>query len=280
MSYRSILVHLDESPRCAIRTEIAAGLALAHGAHLRGLAPAGVVNLPARVTPLTAGSPNYLELAQASLNERAAALVHEFEQRVRRIGVESFDGCVDEEDTVPSLVQQAGVHDLVVLGQTDRSSPSATLDVAVPEQVLMHGGTATLVMPTTGRFERIGQNVVIAWNATRESARAVHDAMPILRRARVVHLMCLERESDLRHISRLQINDARDWLVRHGVELHVHQEPVRGDVGEALLSRADDLGADLVVMGGYGHSRMAEFLLGGVTRRVLAQMTMPVLLSH
>lgn len=280
MSYRSILVHLDESPRCAIRTEIAAGLALAHGAHLRGLAPAGVVNLPARVTPLTAGSPNYLELAQASLNERAAALVHEFEQRVRRIGVESFDGRADEQDTVPSLVQQAGVHDLVVLGQTDRSSPSATLDVAVPEQVLMHGGTAMLVMPATGRFERIGQNVVIAWNATRESARAVHDAMPILRRARVVHLVCLERESDLRHISRLQINDARDWLVRHGVELHVHQEPVRGDVGEALLSRADDLGADLVVMGGYGHSRMAEFLLGGVTRRLLAQMTTPVLLSH
>jgi len=280
MSYRSILVHLDESPRCAIRTEIAAGLALAHGAHLRGLAPAGVVNLPARVTPLTADSPNYLELAQASLNERAAALVREFEQRVRMIGVESFDGRVDEDDTVPSLVRQAGVHDLVVLGQTDRSSPSATLDVAVPEQVLMHGGTATLVVPAAGRFERIGQNVAIAWNATRESARAVHDAMPMLRRARVVHLMCLERESDLRHVSRLQINDARDWLVRQGVELHVHQEPVRGDVGEALLSRADDLGADLVVMGGYGHSRMAEFLLGGVTRRLLAQMTMPVLLSH
>ena len=280
MSYRSILVHLDESPRCAVRTEIAASLALAHGAHLRGLAPASVVNLPARVTPSAAVSPNYLELAQASLNERATALVREFVQRARMIGVESFDGRVDEDDTVPSLVRHAGVHDLVVLGQTDRSSPSATLDVAVPEQVLMHGGTATLVVPAVGRFERIGQNVAIAWNATRESARAVHDAMPMLRRARVVHLMCLERESDLRHISRLQINDARDWLVRHGIELQVHQEPVRGDVGEALLSRADDLGADLVVMGGYGHSRMAEFLLGGVTRRLLAQMTMPVLLSH
>ena len=280
MSYRSILVHLDDSARCAHRTEIAASLALAHGAHLRGLAPAGLVNLPARVTPLASGAPNYLELAQAGLDERAAALVGEFGRRVRAIGVESFDGRVDQDDTVPSLVQHAGVHDLVVLGQTDRSSPSATLDVAVPEQVLMHGGTATLVVPAAGRSERIGQNVAIAWNATRESARAVHDAMPILRRARGVHLMCLERESDLHHISRLQINDARDWLVRHGVELHIHQEPVRGDVGEALLSRADDLGADLVVMGGYGHSRMAEFLLGGVTRRLLAQMTMPVLLSH
>ena len=69
----------------------------------------------------------------------------------------------------------------------------------------------------------------------------------------------------LRHVTRLQINDARDWLVRHGVELHIHQEPVRGDVGEALLSRADDLGADLVVMGGYGHSRMVDARSVGAT---------------
>jgi hypothetical protein len=62
---------------------------------------------------------------------------------------------------------------------------------------------------------------VVAWNATRESTRAVRDAMPILRRAKRVHLMCLERERDLRHVSRLQLNDARDWLVRHGVELHM-----------------------------------------------------------
>jgi len=280
MSYRSILVHLDESARCAHRTEIAAGLALKHAAHLRGLAPAGLVNLPARVTPLASGSPNYLELAQAGLDERATALVREFEQRVRAIGVESFDGRVDEDDTVSSLVQHAGVHDLVVLSQTDRSAPSSRLDVAIPEQVLMHGGTATLVVPAAGRFEQIGLDVVVAWNATRESTRAVRDAMPMLRRAKRVHLMCLERERDLRHVSRLQLNDARDWLVRHGVELHIHQEPVRGDVGEALLSRADDLGADLVVMGGYGHSRMTEFLLGGVTRRLLAQMSMPILISH
>ena len=89
----------------------------------------------------------------------------------------------------------------------------------------MHSGTATLVVPVAGRFARIGENVWVAWNATRESARALHDAMPLLR-------------------------------------------------------RANDLGVDLVVMGGYGHSRMAEFLLGGVTRRLLAQMTTPVLLSH
>jgi len=278
MSYRSILVHLDDSPRCAVRTDIAAQLAIRHGAHLRGLAPAGVVSLPARVTPSMTGVPNYLEIAQASLNERATALVGEFKQRVQDAGLTSFDGRVDPDDTVDSLVRHAGVHDLVVLGQTDRTV--AALDLDIPQHVLMRAGTPALVVPFIGGFKDVGGCVVVAWNATRESARAVHDAMPLLGQAREVHLMCFERVDDLRHVSRLQLNDAHGWLARHGVEARLHQEPVSGDVGDALLSRASDLGADLVVMGGYGHSRLAEFLLGGVTRRLLAQMTTPVLLSH
>lgn len=280
MSWRSILVHLDESPRCAVRVEIAARLAREHGAHLLGLAPAGRVNLPARVTPSSIGVPNYLELAQASLNERAAALVHDFTQRMQALGLVSCAGRVDEDDSVPSLTRHAAVHDLVVLGQTDRTRPSAALEVDVPEQVFLQGGTPVLVVPFAGRFESVGSCAVIAWNATREAARAVHDALPMLRKAREVHLMCFTRETDLRHVSRQQLADALDWLARHGVDARLHHEPVRADVGEALLSRASDLGADLLVMGAYGHSRIAEFLLGGVTRRLLAQMTAPVLLSH
>lgn len=279
MSYRSILVHLDESPRCAARVEIAARLARQHGAHLFGLAPAGLVNFPARVSP-SLGMPNYLELAQGNLNESAAALVTGFKRRAQDLGLASFEGRVDEDDAVTSLVRHAGVHDLVVLGQTDRTAPTVALELDIPEHVLMRAGTPALVVPYAGDFADAGGCVLVAWNATRESARAVHDAMPLLRHAREVHLMCFERTSDLRHVSRLQLNDARHWLARHGIDARLHQEPVSGDVGEALLSRASDLGADLVVMGGYGHSRLAEFLLGGVTRRLLARMTTPVLMSH
>ena len=110
--------------------------------------------------------------------------------------------------------------------------------------------------------------------------RAVHDALPLLRRALKVHLVCLERSSDVQHLSRRQLDDAGHWLVRHGVPVVQHHELIRGDVGAALLARIGELGADLVVMGGYGHSRVSEFLLGGVTRRLLAQMPVPVLLSH
>lgn len=278
MSYRSILVHLDDSPRCAVRVEFAARLAVRHRAHLQGLAPAGVVNLPARVTPSMTGVPNCVEIAQASLNERAAALVSEFKRRVKDAGLTSFDGRVDPDDPVESLVRHAGVHDLVVLGQTDRTAVASDLDL--PEHVLMRAGTPALIVPFVGSFDDVAGCIVVAWKATRESARAIHDAMPLLVQAREVHLMCFERVGDLRHVSRLQLNDAHAWLARHGIEARWHQEPVSGDVGDALLSRASDLGADLVVMGGYGHSRLAEFLLGGVTRRLLAQMTTPVLLSH
>ena len=280
MSCRSILVHLDESPRCAVRVAIAARLALEHGAHLLGLAPSGLVNLPARVLPSLTGVPNYLELAQASLNERAAALVLDFKRRVEGLGLVSFEGRVGEDDNVPALLEHARAHDLVVLGQTDRGSPSAATEPDIAELVFMQAGTPTLIVPCVGDFDSAGACVVVAWNASRESARALRDALPLLRKARSVHLLCFERPTDLVHVSRLQLNDVRHWLGRHGIELQLHQEPVQIDVDEALLSRSCDLGADLVVMGGYGHSRMAEFLFGGVTRRLLAQMTVPVLISH
>jgi nucleotide-binding universal stress UspA family protein len=280
MTYRSILVHLDESPRCTVRVDIAARLARVHGAHLHGLAPAGRVNLPAQVTPSLVGVPNYMALAQAGLNERAAALVDAFGQRADAAGLDAFDGRVVEDDSVHALVEQAHVHDLVVLGQTDRGSPASSMEVNIPEQVFMQSGTPTLVVPYVGAFDTVGECVIVAWNATRESARAVRDALPLLRAARRVHLLCFGATRDLHHVSRRQLDDARRWLARHGIEAVLHQEPVQAKVGEVLLSRACDLGADLLVMGGYSHSRVLEFVIGGVTRRLLADMTVPVLMSH
>lgn len=280
MTYRSILVHLDASPRCALRTDIAIGLAREHGAHLLGLAPAGLINLPARGAPTLRGESSGLELAQARLNERAAALVGDFCQRVRAAGLASHEGRIDIDDSAHSLVQNARVHDLVVLGQTDRGAPAAGLETDIPEQVFIHAGTPALVVPAAGAFADIGRRIVLAWNGSRESVRAGHDALPLLRRAESVHLVCLERSNDLHHLSRWQLDDAGQWLARHGVSVVPHHEMVSGDVGAALLACIGELGADLVVMGGYGHSRVSEFLLGGVTRRLLARMTVPVLLSH
>lgn len=280
MNYRSILVHLDDTSRCAVRTAFAARLALEHGAHLLGLAPAGLVNLPARATPTLAGIPDCLERAQAQLNERAAARVDAFRRCVAEAGLEAFDARVDEAHPVESLVAHARNQDLIVMGQNDPADPDGDFDGDLAQQVLLQAGRPVLVVPRAGPCEHAGGNVLVAWKDTRESARALHDALPFLSRARQVHLMCLERPSELRHVTRLQLNDMRKWLERHGVGSHVHQEVARSGVGDMLLSRARDLNADLIVMGGYGHSRMAEFVLGGVTRTLLGRMTTPVLFSH
>jgi nucleotide-binding universal stress UspA family protein len=196
------------------------------------------------------------------------------------LGLESFEGRCDEQDPVESLVAQGRSCDLLVMSQNDPEAPIDAPDRDIAQQVMMRVGRPVLALPFIGTFQEVGRNVVIAWKDTRESTRAVHDALPLLRKARSVHLMCFERPSDSRHVTRLQLNDLRKWLERHGIEAQLHQEAVRSGIGDKLLSRACDLGADLIVMGGYGHSRMTEFVLGGVTRTLLAHMTVPVLFSH
>jgi len=280
MNYRSILVHLDDSPRCALRTDLAIQLAREHGAHLLGLAPSGLVDLSARVNPSLTGNPNYLEMAAERLRANAEVLTGVFSARVAASGLAAFGVRVDEEEVVPSIVEHGQVSDLVVLGQIDRAAPDNGLDWGFPEQVFLQTGTPVLVLPHVGPVAEVGRNVVVAWSASREATRAVRDALPMLRQAQRVHLMCFDRPDAARGVSRLQLNDAIAWLARHGVDAHIHQEPTQASVGDALLSRACELGADLIVMGGYGHSRLRELVLGGVTHQLLAQMTVPVLFSH
>lgn len=156
--------------------------------------------------------------------------------------------------------------DLTVMGQGD----------AVTDMV-MSVGRPILVVPHHGSFLGVGRHPLVAWNASREATRAVFDALPILRRAGLVTLMTLDAEDD----DRVPGADISLALARHGVRVEVVHSTVGGiDPGNALLSRAADCGADLLVMGAYGHSPLREKVLGGATRHILDHMTVPVLLSH
>ena len=280
MSYRSILVHVDASPRCAMRIDLAARLARTHGGHLLGLVTAAVVEPQPRMSAALAGTPDFLDTARAQVAGAAAALLEAFERSAAARGVESIEGRWVAMAAFEALVARGRHADLVVLGQC---APGAAFDAEerdLVQRVLLQVGCPVLVIPSSGTFDAIGSAVMIAWKDTREAARAVRDALPILRRAQQVHLVCLERPSDNRHVSRPQLDELRRWLSRHGVEVAVHQEAASSAMGKRLLARAGELGADLIVMGGYGHSRLQELVLGGVTRTLLAHMTMPVLLSH
>jgi nucleotide-binding universal stress UspA family protein len=173
---------------------------------------------------------------------------------------------------VPAFVRAALTTDLLVLGQYDRSDPGGRIvpsDFA--ESVLIGSGKAAIVVPCAGDFAGLCESVLIAWKPTRESARAVAAALPLLQTAQNVHVAAWGGDP----------HEVESWLLRHGVTPTLHREPDAGrETGEMILSRAADLGADLVVMGCYGHSRARELVLGGASRTIIDSMTVPVLMAH
>ena len=138
-----------------------------------------------------------------------------------------------------------------------------------------------LVVPYAGRYETVGRRVLIGWSATREAARAVSDAMPLLAAAEIVTVLTIDAREGTDAHGELPGADISLHLARHGVKAEIERTVSAGiPAGDVLLSRAADLGADLLVIGAYGHSRVRELLLGGVTRSILQSMTLPVLMSH
>ena len=278
MAIRDILVHLDAAPAAPARLEFAAALARRHGARLTGLVVIDIV-LPPIATPDGGGAAlgPLLDAMRRDALVEAEGIRTRFEDTTSRIGV-AGEWRVAEGLTAELVARNGRTADLIVLGQPDpnEGAPNAT---AVFEGALFSSGRPVLVVPHAGRFIEVGRRALIAWNGRREAARAVHDALPLL--AGAAHAVVLtvgpaptEAEDDpaaeiLRH------------LARHDLPVSAaHETATDLDVADILLNRAAESGADLLVMGAYGHSRLREFVLGGATRSILRQMTLPVLMAH
>lgn len=279
MSYKTILVHVDDAKNAPARIALAAQLALNEDAHLIGTALTGVSRFlyeAVAVNPDDPGMVPYLDV----LKKRAADTLTKFDEIVNRAGVNSFEKRLTDDDAAGGISLQARYADLVVLGQFDTEATSVTNYAEVPEYVVMNGGTPTLVVPYAGSFDNIGERVLIAWNASMESIRAVRGALPLLRRAKIVEVAIFNPASRPDAYGAEPGADIALYLSRHGVKVDVMQEKTDADAGEALLSLAANLNSSLMVMGCYGTSRFREILLGGATRTVLQSMTIPVLMSH
>jgi nucleotide-binding universal stress UspA family protein len=241
--------------------------------------------VPQRPRELGYFDPALLDPFFESLREQARAAADEvreqFEHVARLRGLSAEWRLVPEgPDADPAL--HARYADLTILGQLDPDRGEAEgLLRPRPEQVTLASGRPILIVPYAGRFANVGQRVVIAWNSGREAARAVHDAMPLLVAAEAVTVLTIDPRDGPQGHGELPGADISLHLARHGVKAQV-ERTVAADlpVGAVLLSRLADLGADLLVMGAYGHSRMRELLLGGATRSLLQSMTVPVLMSH
>jgi len=281
MSYKDLLVVLDSEAPARRRIDLAAALAERFEAHLVGLYP-----LPIPEAPRHFGyyDPALLDPFFGELRGRAretADKLREVFQHVTSLRGLSAEWRVIAEGPEADPALHARYVDLTILGQLDPDRGETEMIRPRPEQVTLASGRPILVVPYAGRFETVGRRVLIGWNATREAARAVNDAMPLLAAAETVTVLTIDpREGPDGH-GELPGADISLHLARHGVKAEI-ERTVSADlpVGDVLLSRAADLGADLLVMGAYGHSRARELLLGGATRSLLRSMTVPVLMSH
>lgn len=271
---KHILVHLDASPRAAVRLALAQQLARQHGARvtaLYGVLPT-LVSSPWLAAEVSGSAAALLADLDRTQRERALAC---YAQAASRAPLDWVDG---GDAPAWSLLQHALYADLVVLGQAD---PDDGLSGPLPPDLLpgtlLDSGRPTLLVPKVGVPEALPQRVLVAWKPSRESARAVIAALPWLRQAQAVHLAVQSDPDD----GNLRRGPAlAQWLQLHGIaSVQVH-ELGSGHVGESLLSMATDHGAGLLVMGGYGHSRAREWVLGGATRTILQSMTLPVLMVH
>jgi nucleotide-binding universal stress UspA family protein len=186
---------------------------------------------------------------------------------------------LNEAPLIPGFARRALCADVLVLGQHDASD---LLAVGVPSDfvpsVMIASGRPALVVPYVDFGTTFGEEVLIAWKPTRECAHAVSAAIPLLQRAQRIHLTIAD---DVDAIAD-QFRALEDYLRLHGVKAPIQPRTAvpSGEPGEGLLSLAADVGADLLVMGCYGHSRTRELVLGGATRTVLRSMTLPVLMAH
>ena len=280
MSIKTMLVHVDDRPQTPSHVDTAVTLAREVGARLIGayLVPTG------DMTPsLAAVLPKELvarRMREGTEAQHAAKLT--FNDAAVRGRLERIEWRAPAGHPVRAIVAHGRYTDLVVLGQRERDDPLALFASEILTEALFGLGRPILIVPYTGAHATLGSRVLIATNGGREATRALSDAMPLIEKASQVRVLLGSSYEEAEEPS-FAVASTRlgGWLRDHGVEPTIERYNANsGDKGELLLSRAADYGSDLIVMGGYGHARVREWVLGGMTWTILRSMTVPVLMSH
>lgn len=276
MSYKTLLVHVDDSRRCETRVALALDLARRWDAHLIGL----YLVCEDFARPVSGVDDELISHFAAQAARRRQQAQQTFLAMAERAGL-----AVEWRAPAGPAVAVATLHarhaDLLILGQPDPRDPAAYVDRHFVGDLVLGAGRPALVIPHAGAVPSLGENVLIAWDGSREASRAIADALPLLKRARFVGVDIV-KHPDPYDASSVGAIDVAAWLEAHDVRASFSTTPRHGiaGAGATLLNRVSDLHADLLVMGAYGHSRARERVWGGVTRTMLESMTVPVLMAH
>lgn len=282
MSYQSMVVCLGGDDRSEALLEFAVEMAAGYRAHLTGLYLSPSPNFSYPMAPGVEGAillwdkesegkgPEETEL---NLQDKFLSSCVSKDLQYSWHSLSYFDA-----DLAVAYLRMA---DLTLLPQHHSNGDFTQITKPIIQMLLLSAGRPVLFLPHEGKFSPDFSTVLIAWNGSREAARAVSDAMPLLKHAKSVTVFANLYEDRSQERRPLPDADIFGYLLRHGVKatfLDNTADPM--SIGQCLLDRAAYIGADLLVMGGYGHSRFTELVLGGATRKVLESMSIPVLMSH
>lgn len=280
MSYKTILVSLNEVGRLSELVAAAVTLARETGAHVSGLYVVPAVQVYPSVG--FEAAPQVFEGNRSFFKDNGARVKQAFEEAMQREALSHDFHQIDARTPViaDEVVAAGRVADLVILSATNPEEITG-VERDFVEQVVMALGRPVIVLPYKGKAAVSLGEVVIGWDGGREAARASFDALPLLKKAGKVRVVRIDPQKDPSLRGSVAGADLAEALSRHGVKAEAQGYPTDGqDEGQALMRCAEDAGAGLIVMGAYGHSRLAEFIFGGATRFVLNRLVCPVLMSH
>ena len=274
MAIKDILVHIDTQPGAEDRIAFAASRAKQNKAHLTGLHVKAEIVLPVTENDVIVPE-SLIEEQERVIELQASAAKTQFDAAIGANNVEGEwrigRGMVSE-----VLRHHAHASDLVIVGQ---ANPATAVSNDVPEGVLQDTGRPTLIVPYAGIGPAFAQNVMVAWDDSAPAARAVHDALALIAKAKRVEVVTVRAKDD--EATDDPCAEICAHLQRHGVNAEsVTLRKNGAKVSGMLLGHATDIGCDLLVMGSYGHSRWREFIFGGVTEDMLEKTTIPIFTSH
>ena len=275
---RDIVVNLSVGKGVHPAGDYAVSVASALDAHIAGIAFVYDPNFPA--SSGTAYLPvEAIDAVRRDHEVAAKAAIDRFAKATSRAGVsaEPLTRSAGFADAGNQFARIARRFDLAIVGQA-KPEPSA-VEEKIAEGALFDSGRPVIFVPYVQKAPLKLDHIMVCWDGSRPATRAIADAMPLLERAGTVEVVIVTNERGKQED--IEGADMGQHLARHGLNVEV-QRITRGDldVADALLSHAADADVDFIVMGGYGHSRLREFVLGGVTRSILRSMVVPVLMSH
>ena len=282
MALKDLLVHIDDSAACAHRINAAVALARRQGASVTGVALALESTIS---TYVGIDFPASLNAAQQEIvNKAADSAIAKFETAAGEAGVKcSTRRIVCGATKAPAQLSFHARHaDMAFLGQPNTHEAGAAFQESLLDGVLFASGRPVYIVPYIGRFDMQVRKAVIAWDGGKKSVRAVNDAIPLLegRGGEVIVLVINPEERRGAH-GDLPGADIAAHLERHGIATKIERQKISEvSIDAAILNYLADVGADLLIMGAYGHSRLRERAFGGVTNTILHQMTTPVLMAE